>query len=477
MVAGCGQNPPRISNVTPTSGPLSGATTITISGSGFHASTLVWVGGLACSNVALTATGTITAETPASSAGGTYAVTVRNKDLQSDHFYGFTYVNNASSVTVASVTPAQGPAGTHVTITGSGFDANAQVLFGATAASAVQVSNGQTISCTAPAGSGIVDVTVTNTDGTTGKLVGGFTYSANAGGGGGGTSGRVITTFADTASAGYTSPRGVALASDGSLYVSDTENHRIRRIASGVTATFAGTGTPGYTGDGGAPLAAQFDRPQGIAFDRSGVLYVADTNNGAIREIASGTVTSLVKTGLNAPEAVAIDSALNVYVADTADNRIAAVTSAGALGVFAGKGTASFSGDGGPATSATLSSPAGIAVETSGVVWIADTGNGRIRRVVLGVISSVPTTFQSPCGLGLDGAGNLLVADASANKVFSLAETTLAVTPLAGNGIAGLTGDGGPATQGELSGPRAVSGTATVSYICDTGNSRVRAVQ
>src|SRR5258708_7626111 len=133
-------------------------------------------------------------------------------------------------------------------------------------------------------------------------------------------------------------PYGVAVDSTGSLYIADTGNYRIRKVSGGVITTVAGNGTYGYSGDNGPATSAQISSVYGVAVDSTGNLYIADANNFRIRKVSSGVITTV-----------------------------------------AGNGTPGYSGDNGPATSAQISYPYGVAVDSTGNLYIADTGNNRIR--------------------------------------------------------------------------------------------------
>jgi len=196
------------------------------------------------------------------------------------------------------------------------------------------------------------------------------------------------------------SPRGIVLASNGDLYIADRSNNKIRKVSAltGIITTFAGTGTAGYTGDGGLAVAARLQSPEGVEFASNGDLYIADTSNDVIRRVSAltGFITTIAGTGttgytgdggaatsarLNGPESVTVSASGDLYVADRGNNVIRRFTIGGTIATFAGTGTAGYSGDGGSATGAKLNSPAGIAIDGSGVVYVADTANQRVRKI------------------------------------------------------------------------------------------------
>ena len=207
---------------------------------------------------------------------------------------------------------------------------------------------------------------------------------------GNGTSG-----FSDgsTASPKFYSPTGVAVAASGSIYIADSQNHCIRKIsASGYVTTFAGTGVPGFLN--GNANVAQFDAPYSIAVDASENVYVTETNSNAIRKInAAGVVSTLAGSvtvsgyldgqGTNAlfasPKGLGVDGSGNVYVADSANNRIRKITSAGLVSTVAGDGTAGYLD--GQGITAKFNNPVGVAVTSSGTLYISDTSNNRIRKI------------------------------------------------------------------------------------------------
>jgi sugar lactone lactonase YvrE len=273
---------------------------------------------------------------------------------------------------------------------------------------------------------------------------------------------RTVNTTAGTGTLGYTgdtgpataatlaNPAAVAYDTHDNLYLADANNHVIREIStSGIITTIAGTGIEGYAGDGAAATSAQLDTPTGVAVDARGNLYIADSHNHRIRKVSGGTITTLAGTGtpgfsgdgaaataaqLALPSGVAVDTTGNVYIADTNNHRIRKV-SGSTITTIAGDGEELYAGDGAAATAAALDSPTGVAVDASGNVYIADRLNQRIREV---------------------SNGN--------------------ITTLAGS-TAGFSGDGASAAAATLAKPSGVSIDADGNvYIADTDNQRIRQV-
>jgi sugar lactone lactonase YvrE len=224
----------------------------------------------------------------------------------------------------------------------------------------------------------------------------------------------IITTIAGTGSYGYngdgipaTSARlsyadGIAIDNNGNIYVGDATNSRIRRIDAntGIITTVAGDGSWGvFGGDGGPATNAKLYYPVGVALDSQGNIYIADTYNNRVRKvtISTGIISTIAGTGtagyngdgisatsaqLNNPFGITLDSSGNVYIADASNNRIRKITiSTGIITTIAGTNTAGSAGDGGPATIAELNDPQGVFFNSSGNLYIADTGNHRIRMV------------------------------------------------------------------------------------------------
>jgi trimeric autotransporter adhesin len=306
------------------------------------------------------------------------------------------------------------------------------------------------------------------------------------------------------------SPEGVAVDTAGNLYIADSQNHRIRKVTTaGVISTVAGNGTRGDSGDGGPATAAQLNSPTGVAVDAAGNLYIADNFNERIRKVtAAGLISTVAGNGtsgysgdgglataaqLSNPSSVAVDTAGNLYIADTYNQRIRKVTTAGVIIAVAGTGTSGYSGDGGSATAAQLNSPTGVAVDTTGNIYFADTANARIRKVTaVGLIGTVAGNGTSgfsgdggsatsaqlsyPTGVAVDSAGNLYIALGDNNRVRKVTAAGL-ISTVAGNGTSGYSGDGGPAAVAQLYTPGSVAiDTAGNLYIADTGNHRIRKV-
>ncbi len=218
-------------------------------------------------------------------------------------------------------------------------------------------------------------------------------------------------------------PQGLVVDVAGNVHIADTDNQRIRRSASsGYTSTKAGNGTAGYGGDGGAPTSAMLNSPKGVVLDSSGNLYIADAGNHVIRKISAGVISTIAGTGkagfggdsgaataaqLNNPSAIAIDRKNNIYIADTGNHRVRKVDAVtGVITTIAGTGTAGFNGDGGAATDAQLNGPLGVLADSAGSIYISDTGNHRVRKV----------TFAS-CTATLDTAGAAFSAEGGSGTV------------------------------------------------------------
>jgi sugar lactone lactonase YvrE len=270
--------------------------------------------------------------------------------------------------------------------------------------------------------------------------------------------------------------------------------------AHSVITTYAGNGQAGYTGDGGLAANAELKTPFGVAVDSNGNVYIADANNNRIRKLtaSTGNISTVAGSGLGG-DSVALDASGNFYIANTGSNRaLLGRLSNGNIYLIAGNanGTAGYSGDNGAATSSYLHTPQGIAVsKTTGNVYIADTANNRIRMInastdVITTVAGNGTAgytgdgstatsaeISSPYGVAVDSNGNIYFADAANNRIRKVTATTGVISTVAGNGTYGYSGDGGTATSAQLYLPTGVVvDTADNIYIADYGNNRVRMV-
>jgi sugar lactone lactonase YvrE len=303
----------------------------------------------------------------------------------------------------------------------------------------------------------------------------------------------IIVTVAGTGAQGFGGDGGPALSArfnlthnvavdrDGNLFLLDSGNERVRKIdARGVVTTFAGSaltapGSPdlfppgGYAGDGGPAIGALFNDPLDLIADGRGGLYVADSANGAVRRIApDGTITTVagapafqvaspdlgdggpaIQARIGFPQGVAVDGEGNLYISDGEHDCVRKVTPEGIISTVAGNGVRGFGGDGGPAIDAELRTPVGLATDRDGNLYIADSGNQRIRKADRqGTITTVA------------GSGTEEVASGPTTRIAE-----------------GFSGDGGPATQARLAAPVSVAvDSAGTLYIADGDNYRVRKV-
>ena len=314
----------------------------------------------------------------------------------------------------------------------------------------------------------------------------------------------------DPTKAQLNSPTGVAVDSAGNLYIADSLNCRIRKAASGGSiSTFAGNGTFSYSGDGGAATQAQLNTPQGVAVDTNFNVYIADTLNNVVRKVSpNGTISNYAGNGgagssgdgsaatsaqLHGPQGLAIDASGNLFIADTMNAKVRKVSASGVIGTAAGSGTAGFGGDGGAAASAQLNLPVGVAVDSSGNLYIADFGNSRVRKVsasgaTIGTVAgngsagysgdggpAVKAQLTGPQGVAVDSAGNLYIADTGNNLVREVTAGGQIAT-VAGNGLAGYSGDGGQATLAQAGNPVGVAVDAVGNIYTVDASTRVRQV-
>ncbi len=324
--------------------------------------------------------------------------------------------------------------------------------------------------------------------------------------------------------AGLSDPQAVAVDSSGNLYIADTGNETIRRVANGTITTIAGTpGKAGFSGDGASATAALFSTPSGVAVDSSGNVYVADNDNNRIRKVVpggnvttfAGTTVTIGDNGpstqarLDRPTGAAVDSAGNLFIADTGENRIRAVTPSGTITTLAGNGQGGNAGNNGPASASVLNTPSGVAVDSSGKIYIADAGNGLVHIVnpATGIISIFAGGGQSaslysgpgtggdgglatsaslfyPGSVAVDGLGNVYITDfvASTNPTASFAIRRVTTdgkinTWAGGSPNTGFSGDNGPPLQAQFSANVTIAAGPDGSlYIADGGNARIRKV-
>jgi sugar lactone lactonase YvrE len=314
-------------------------------------------------------------------------------------------------------------------------------------------------------------------------------------------------------SARLSAPMDVAVDGSGNLYIADRDNHRIRKVnTSGIMSTVAGTGTYGYNGDGGPANAAQLNNPHNVAVDGSGNLYIGDSYNHRIRKVdADGVISTVAGIGtqgyngdgiqatsaqLGFPYSIVLDGSNNLYIADSYNHRIRQVSPSGVITTVAGTGDPGYSGDGGPATSAQLYFPFGLAIDGSGNLYLGADANNRIRKVSpSGVITpvagnggkgsggysgdgeqAIAAQFNNPTGVTMDSNGSFYIADMANHCIRKVSSSGL-ITTIAGTGSSGYSGDGGPASAAQLSEPFGVTLDANGNlYIADRANHRIRKV-
>jgi len=318
---------------------------------------------------------------------------------------------------------------------------------------------------------------------------------------------------------------GIAVNGAGVIYVADADDNRVRKITpDGTIQTAAGTGVVGFSGDGGPAQAALLSHPYGLAVDSAGNLYIADLGNARVRKISTdGTIQTVAGGGsivpggngdgspavmiqLTQPRNVAVDPDGTLYISDFGAHRVYRVSPGGILTTLAGTGNPGFGGDGESAQLAQLNAPAGLASDGNGAVYIADSGNNRIRRVFGRVIGTV-YTVSAPTGVAIGNGGTLHVAaagylgttsqaipgipsafdvalDSTGNVYATTGQFVLKATtdgniaPVAGSGASRyFGGDNGPANLARLNAPSGVAVDAAGNfYIADTGNHRIRKV-
>ncbi len=331
----------------------------------------------------------------------------------------------------------------------------------------------------------------------------------------------VIETVAGDGTAGFGGDEGPATAASlgnnpwsvtvdaaGNLYIADTGNNRIRKVdVAGVMHTVAGNGIAGFSGDGGVATGASLNGPFAVAVDAAGNIYIADTNNNRIRKVDTKGIISTVAGGntfgfggdggpatdatLYAPESLALDPHGSIYIADWGNARVRVINPAGVINTVAGNGANGYNGDGQPATAARISARC-VALDSAGNLYIADEESSRIRKVDSeGVISTVvgngafgfsgdggaatQASLYGPYAVAVSRSGHIFIADFFNNRV-RVVNSDGIINTVAGDGIAGFSGDGGVASAAELSSLTGIAiDTAENIYIPD-GSHRIREI-
>jgi uncharacterized protein (TIGR03437 family) len=316
-------------------------------------------------------------------------------------------------------------------------------------------------------------------------------------------------------SAALFSPSAVAVDTAGNLYIADTGSARVRKVdTSGIIRTVAGNGNLGFSGDGGPATNASFNAPFALAVDSAGNLYIGDNTQHRVRKVdAAGTISTFAGRGtlgfsgdggpatnalFTGIQGLAADTAGNLFIVDNGNRRVRKVDPAGIVTTVAGTGGFGDTGDGGAATSATLSSPVDVAVDAAGSLYISDGAGARIRKVSAAPPAAGPAIISTLAGsnnlslgdggpatsaqlgnaqgITVDSAGNVYIAEMAFARVRKV-DTAGIIRTVAGNGGFGYSGDGGPATAAQLLFPRGVALDADGNlYIADGGNHRVRKV-
>jgi RHS repeat-associated protein len=303
-------------------------------------------------------------------------------------------------------------------------------------------------------------------------------------------------------------PYGLAVGPDGSLYIADSQNHRVRRVGTdGIITTVAGNGTAAFAGDNGPATAAELNNPVGVAVGPDGSLFIVDQNNNRIRQVRpDGKIVTVAGNGSSTfggdggpatsagllPWGVAVGPDGAVYIADRSNSRIRMVDQNGIITSIAGNGLAGPNGDGVPATTVNLGVPSDVAVGPDGSLYIIVGGPGRVRKVTpQGILSTVAGTtagfsgdggpaktaqIDSPVRLAVGPDGSIYIPDTGNQRLRWIGSEGIIAT-IAGNGLAGFSGDGGLAPRAQFNDPYAVAvGPDGSVYVADSFNQRIRKV-
>jgi sugar lactone lactonase YvrE len=346
-----------------------------------------------------------------------------------------------------------------------------------------------------------VNHVVRRIDGTTGVIttIAGDGTSGNSGDGGAATSARL------------NNPSGIAVSASGDIYISDRNNNRVRVVSAGIIDAFAGTGTGGFSGDNGPATQALLLQPTGLVVDSQGRVVICDSGNNRIRRVQSGTIQTICGIGaegmagdgalaINAqvanPTDLLLDSNDHIFFSDRGNHRVRRIDSvSGFISTVAGSGngwsSGGYSGDGGPAASARLFGPEGLAFNAAGDLLIADNVNSAIRVVDAATLdidtlvlpahligdggAATSAIVGGPTGVAHDLQGNLLIA--AAGRIRRVDATTGDISTIAGTDYMGFSGDGGPATAAMISatGGLRVDAQGNI-YFADVHNHRIRRI-
>jgi hypothetical protein len=327
----------------------------------------------------------------------------------------------------------------------------------------------------------------------------------------------LLHTFAGNGTAGYkgdngpankaelNQPAGLARDAAGNTYIADTFNNVIRKVDTSnppIITTVAGNGTEGYSGDGGAATSAQLDRPRGVFVDGSGNIFIADTNNRAIREVVSGTINTIAGNGqlgcngdLGPAKAASIGNPRDVlvsngilYISNGGCDHIRDVNlTSGNIDTFAGS-KLGYDGEGHAPLSAEFSTPTGLGLDAGGNLLVVDSGNNRVRQVTSSAVNTVaggytgdggPSTksaLNDPQNIVFDKNHNMFIVEGLGNRVRKVTSGGT-ISTFAGTGVTGMGGNGGPANAATLNNPLGVAvDTKANVYIADNGNNVIRVV-
>jgi mucin-19 len=488
---------------------LTGATAVTFSGSGV---TAVIVAGGTDSSLPISIT------IAANASLDTRIFTVATPAGTSAAFNGFT----VARPTITGISPAMGTAGFSLAVTISGTNltgANAVAFSGSGVTGVVgpgvtETSAPVVITIAAGAAPGVRDVTVATPDATSTPFSGFAVVAPGPSG--------VITTFAGDGTTDFKGDGGpaiyaglyaaayVAVDGAGNVYIADANHNRIRKVTpDGVINTIAGTGEYGFSGDGGLATLAKIHAPAGIAVDGAGNLFFADHDSNRVRKVApNGVIDTVAGNGMtgfggdggpailatvDSPTEIALDKAGNLYIADHFNHRIRRVATDGIITTVAGNGGIGSTGDGGPATSATLVDPVGIAVDGTGALYIADSDAERIRKVTTdGVIHTIAggaaaccfsgdggpailAALHNPINVTIDNSGNVLIVD-TGNRRIRRIDSSGNINTIAGNGELSFSGDGGPAISAGFNPTDVAVDAGGNLFIADFDHYRIRKV-